>query len=670
VNAGIMPRRVAVERAGRRGSSGGVALQVHQQQRDRGGGDAADAGGLAQRGRLAALELEQHIGGQAAHGVVVEAGGNRGLLVAALAGDLLALAFEITRVLGLHLDLGGHVLARYRRAEFGHRGEFRVVQFRATQQVERIRFAAQRDAELALDRRAQRVGRRGPQRAETLRLAFHRLALGAQCVDACLRHYAQRVALLGEAQVGVVLAQVQPVFGARGEHAVGLDRAVAGEVVDQHTEVGLVAARVPRRLALGGKRGVQAGDQPLRAGFLVAGGAVDLAGEVQARDRLGFQPRLQAARVEVVVLDGVAGTGDVRLFEALDRPHQRQLHVEWQRGGDAVRVDLERVQAFRLDEDLVRGLLGEAHHLVLDRRAVAWAGAFDLAGVQRRTVQRAADQLVGVFGGVGDPAADLARVFVARTQVGEHRRRIVAVLFLQAREVDAAAVDARRRAGLQPVGRQRQLAQPRSQRAGWRVTGAAAGVLGGADMDLAGEEGARREHYGPGAEGNAHLRHHAGCTAAFHDQVVHRLLEQVQVRLAFHEVTYRGTVQRAVGLAAGGAYRGALGGVERAPLDAGEIGGVRHRAAQRVDLLHQVTLADAADGRVAAHRAHRLDAVGEQQGARAGARGRQRSLGAGVAAADHDHVVVGGVEHGSVQAENRGGYGTACILPRFGMQPA
>jgi hypothetical protein len=36
-----------------------------------------------------------------------------------------------------------------------------------------------------------------------------------------------------------------------------------------------------------------------------------------ARDRLGFQRRLQAARVEVVVLDGVAGPRDVRLLEAL-----------------------------------------------------------------------------------------------------------------------------------------------------------------------------------------------------------------------------------------------------------------------------------------------------------------------------------------------------------------
>ena len=102
---------------------------------------------------------------------------------------------------------------------------------------------------------------------------------------------------------------------------------------------------------------------------------------------------------------------------------------------------------------------------------------------------------------------------------------------------------------------------------------------------------------------------------------------------------HRGLVQRAVGLAARGAHGRTLAGVERAPLDAGAIGATRHRAAQGVDLAHQVALADPADGRVAAHLADGLDVLGQQQHARAAARRGQRGLGAGVAAADHDDVV-------------------------------
>ena len=51
-----------------------------------------------------------------------------------------------------------------------------------------------------------------------------------------------------------------------------------------------------------------------------------------------------------------------------------------------------------------------------------------------------------------------------------------------------------------------------------------------------------------------------------------------------------------------------------------------------------MALADAADGRVAAHLAQRLDGLREQQRARAHAGGRERGFGARVAAADDDYV--------------------------------
>ncbi len=84
---------------------------------------------------------------------------------------------------------------------------------------------------------------------------------------------------------------------------------------------------------------------------------------------------------------------------------------------------------------------------------------------------------------------------------------------------------------------------------------------------------------------------------------------------------------------------GPLLAVQGAELNARLIGGARHRAAQGIDFLDQVALADAADGRVAAHLPQRLDIVREQQRAQAHARSRQRGFGAGMAAADHDDLV-------------------------------
>ena len=84
------------------------------------------------------------------------------------------------------------------------------------------------------------------------------------------------------------------------------------------------------------------------------------------------------------------------------------------------------------------------------------------------------------------------------------------------------------------------------------------------------------------------------------------------------------------------------------------VGRTRHRATERVDLAHQVTLADTADGRVAAHGAQRLDVLRQQQGAAAHAGGRQRGLGAGMAAAHNDDIECIGKSHGAGVCERRG----------------
>ncbi len=58
------------------------------------------------------------------------------------------------------------------------------------------------------------------------------------------------VADLGQAQVGVVLAQEQAVFGPAGHDAVGFVNDLGDQVVDQDADVGLVAAQDDRRAFL------------------------------------------------------------------------------------------------------------------------------------------------------------------------------------------------------------------------------------------------------------------------------------------------------------------------------------------------------------------------------------------------------------------------------------
>jgi hypothetical protein len=132
-------------------------------------------------------------------------------------------------------------------------------------------------------------------------------------------------------------------------------------------------------------------------------------------------------------------------FEALDPPEHLVLDVARQTGRDAVDVDLQRVAALGFQEQLVAVLVGEPHDLVFDRRAVAGAAGADLAAVHRRAVQVAADQVVDLLVGVGDPAGNLLDRQLAG-QKGKRRGRIVAGLDLQTAEVDT--VRPFRRAGV------------------------------------------------------------------------------------------------------------------------------------------------------------------------------------------------------------------------------
>jgi hypothetical protein len=173
-------------------------------------------------------------------------------------------------------------------------------------------------------------------------------------------------------------------------------------------------------------------------------------------------------------------------------------------------------------------------------------------------------------------------------------------------------------------------------------------------MDLAGQECACGQHHRRRVETQAGLGDGAPHDVVLDHQVIDRGLEDRQVGLCFDHAPNGAAIQRTIGLAARRAHSRSLGGIERAPLDAGQVGGVRHGATERVDFLDQVALADAADGRVAAHCAHGFHVMGQQQGARTGAGGCQRGFGAGVAAADDDDfVVMEGSVHGPSLALRR-----------------
>ncbi len=639
---------------------------MHEQQGDCRRGHAGNPGRLAEGRRAGVGELAPHLVGQAVDRGVVERLGQGHALVAGEAGDLLGLSLDVTRV----LRLDGHLLRDLRvvhRAR-GEGGDRRVIELRAPEQISKRILTLQLTAQLLFQLASPRRARMEEGRAQALLFALDRLPLGVEAGPAVIIDEPQLAAGRGEAQVRVVLPEQEPVLGAGGEHAIGLARPQGDEVVDQHAEVGLVAARTPGCFATHPAGRVDAGQQALGGRLLVTGGAVDLPGEEQPLDRPRLQRRPQVPGVEEVVFDRVARAGDHRVPEAGEGAHELELHVEGQAGGDAVRVELRRAETLGFDEHLVRVLVRKAVDLVLDARTVARTGALDHPRVHRRAIEVGTDDVVGARVGMGDPAAALLGVRRRVTEERHDRPRRVTPLLLEGSEVDAARVDARRRAGLEPVDAERQLAQAPGQGDRRGIAGTAAAGALEADVDPPAEEGPGGQHDGTSVEVEAHGRACTDDAVAVQQQVVHGLLEDLQARLRLQDAADGAAVQHAVGLGTGCANRRPLARVEHAELDPGAVRGRGHGTAEGIDLAHEVTLADTADGRVAGHLPERVDTVRQQQRTAAHACGRQARFGTGVATADHDHVKTVRVAHGSVPASLRawkgaGLYGRVDIPP-------
>src|SRR5690242_5060949 len=116
-----------------------------------------------------------------------------------------------------------------------------------------------------------------------------RVALAGEGGPARVVHQPEAPTRLREPQVGIVLAQLQAVLRPAREHPVRLGDAARHEVVHQHPEVRLVAARAPSLFAPRGAGGVEAREEALRPGLFVTGGAVHLAREEEPRDRLALE---------------------------------------------------------------------------------------------------------------------------------------------------------------------------------------------------------------------------------------------------------------------------------------------------------------------------------------------------------------------------------------------
>ena len=142
-------------------------------------------------------------------------------------------------------------------------------------------------------RRGHWIAHLEPHGFQPLLFALHRLEFVFEQLPAPVVDQAQLTAQWCEAAVGVVTPQDQAVFAAAGEHPVGLAQVFAHQIVDHRADVAALPGEVHRLLAADQPGGVDAGHQALGRGFLIARGAIELAGAEQAAHPLGFQGGLE-----------------------------------------------------------------------------------------------------------------------------------------------------------------------------------------------------------------------------------------------------------------------------------------------------------------------------------------------------------------------------------------
>ena len=249
------------------------------------------------------------------------------------------------------------------------------------------------------------------------------------------------------------------------------------------------------------------------------------------------------------------------------------------------------------------------------------------------------------------------------------------------RPVDGAAVEARRRAGLEAAAAQTELLQGfAEQDRGW-FAGASCGILLLAAVDEAVEECAGGDDDGGGADGAAVAEADAadrttvrcGCgagiefgrpvfsyefpvlsdwaemSAVFNNQIRNFRLLDFQVGLRFQHFAHFQPVGLLVALGAGRPHGRAARGVEQPELDADGVGDFAHDAAQGVHFADQVSLGNAADRRIAGHLGNEVDVEGVEGGLQAHAGGGHGGFAAGVSGADDDYIeLFGEGKHGQI----------------------
>ena len=304
------------------------------------------------------------------------------------------------------------------------------------------------------------------------------------------------------------------------------------------------------------------------------------------------------------------------------------------------------VETFRFQEYLMTILVGEPVNLVLDRRAITRTSASNRAGIDGRLLDILGNDRVGFQRRPCNAAFDLRH----RNLIGQIRKRnrlLIGGLHFKTIPGDRPAIQPCRRTRLQTPHRETKPIEPVRQANRRGLADTTGRDTFRTYMDDAFQEGACGDHDRSRTIDLALQTNHARDVIVLHDQVFGAILNDGQVWIVREFRLHGVAVKLSVDLGAGAPDSRTLGPVEHSELDTGLVCQPSHEAVQRIDLSHEVTLAEAANCRITAHLSDGCALVCDQSGACARPRRGRGRFAAGMTAAYHYHIKLFHLAHGA-----------------------
>ena len=446
------------------------------------------------------------------------------------------------------------------------------------------------------------------------------------------------MSLLGQTEIRIVLAENEPVFAAAGHHPVRLIGALRHQIIDQRSDIGLVAAQDERLLTPDFQRRIDTRHEPLRRSLLIAARSVRLTCRIQPGQLLDLQRGIQLERVQQIVLNRIGRTHDLHILQAGNGPQESILHIHRHGRGHSLDIHFIRIQPLRLDEQLMPVLVGEAHNLILDGRAVARPLAVNLSGILRRLHDIVPENLMGRLIRIGQPAEPLIPVHPV---IHKGKCVVFRIALLQRHflEMERTHIHAARRPGLEPERFQAVLPEIVCQSHRGTHPVRAAGVHRIPDDNFTVQVRPRTENDRLGPVFLSQLRHHARAASVLQENIHDLRLLQVQIFRILNDLLHEAVISLLIRLGPQRIHRRPLSAVQHAHLHRRPVRSDSHFSAQSIDFLHQMALSRSSDGRIAGHHGYIVQRNRKKTGLFPQPGGSQSRFASRMARSHYNHII-------------------------------